>query len=865
MMGYACVLYDCVQMSVEANESPSFCRASKILVFDTLASVAFTERIKKDRVMLGISIRLTRSIGHRPGVKVPNPGSSLLNPLSQRSRLRKAMNTYQRNKENFEQHALFANPGVSASTGSKDRFAQRLHPTQNVSNSKNMSDKRKHRALLLGQSVAEQSKHMTDNEWEAVPMEEKHAFTKYMSKLLKEHPTEATEQQRRRYFETTMLDPRDLNPNRTVRDEYERIKIGLPVQLKNPQRSMGLSQAIYEAGDASLFEPENVHKLEDAMIYTKQVFADYVRKKREGVSTETERRRLANLTADLNVETQKHLSHLFKYAQERLRKMAIEERQAQLKELERLKELVSLHKKVKAHSPNSDTSKKVQSVAKRKAWLTASISKAVGLEVDVMMSLLEELDAQEKFMQFCEVFARLTLGRGFSHTSEDEGLDEYTESLKKLYSVDPKKLGTLDVVQYMAAKEDAHPVEWAKRWYERALLVPLQHTPEYKRLHDIQQIDQEALELKKSLETCEKGQLTSVDGDHASSTIQKFGPKNDKEGGSGHAIALQISQNATKESKDKVTHIVEMMFLRPEDPRLESLHEKRLRYLAYLQLERQIMQARENAKRFVGVELIPEAEECRALYRQLMERKKSICEASDRSDSLSSLSGKMEECSSDQGPNVFAIDPESNAIFQRLHDITLSVIAQYKKRNLTGGKQYQSSVAKRAQKVSQVLEKAMGNHRQSEKASQILADQKHAVTQRLLGILERDVLSEIEWLDAMQEAERPPLLPIPEGMSYTSAADVKAWKGLRDEDVRKGVNPFEKKRRLFQPSLLGQAWNIPDRPLLFWGTGAKVVQQALQHAAEDAERRRRGVPLSPPYPCPENPWGWRLAKDILDD
>lgn len=79
-------------------------------------------------------------------------------------------------------------------------------------------------------------------------------------------------------------------------------------------------------------------------------------------------------------------------------------------------------------------------------------------------------------MQFCEVFARLTLGKGFVHTANDETLDAYTQNIRNLYSVDAGKLSMLDVIQYLAAKDSVPPVEWARRWYERALLIPLQHT-----------------------------------------------------------------------------------------------------------------------------------------------------------------------------------------------------------------------------------------------------------------------------------------------------------------------------------------------------------------------------------------------------
>ncbi|CCW67736.1 unnamed protein product [Phytomonas sp. Hart1] len=641
--------------------------------------------------------------------------------------------------------------------------------------------------------------------------------------------------------------------------------MGLPVQLKDPQRGMGLSQAIYEAGDASLFDPDKVEQLEDAMIHTKQLFADFVRKKREGLSTESERRRLANRTAELNLATQRHLADLCKYAQVKLRGLALAESQAELRTLHQLRERLAA-RKARGLS-GAPASKPSSSPAQRRARLTASVGKALGLEVEVMAALLAELEAQEQFLRFCEVFARLTLGEGFRHAPGDEGLEAYTESLRKLYSADPQTLSTLEVVQFMAAKAEAHPVEWAKRWYEKALLLPLQHTPEYQRLRAIQQADQAALARRTAggdsaiaeVEGAETAETAA--GDPAKDAIPAAPPTARREGASGHAEALNRSQLAAQAATDDVERLVSKMFLRPDDPRLEGLHEKRLRYVAYLQLERQILQARENARRFAGVEALPEAAECRALYRQLQARKAAMAPEGAGGSSDEETPASQAASSA----NLFAVDPEAAAIFERLQAITSRVIAEYRAKPRAGPVSPLSGIAKRAQTVARVIEKSFGGPRRSEEAKRQLCEQKEAVARRLLGVLERDVLSEVAWLDAMEEAERPPLLPLPEGMSYTSAADVQAWKGLREAAETTRGDPFAPHRRAFQPALLGQAWDIPDRPLLFWGTGSKVVQQALRHAAEDAERRRQGVPLPPPYPCPENPWGWRLAKDILDD
>lgn len=807
------------------------------------------------------------------GGKIPNLGSSLLNPRSARSRQRQAMAAGAAEQQFFDQQAMFADVGGSG--GEHCNGGKR--PRRAAGSKKSKAQRKTHHVVeRVGAEVADRARHMTDSEWESVALEDKHAFTKYMAKLLRERPTEATEQQRRRYFETTMADPRDLDPNATVQDEYERLKLGLPVQLKNPQRSLGVSQALYDAAEPSLFDPANAHRLENAMTEVKQVFTDYVEKRRAGTSTENERRRLANLTADLNVETQRHLASMFKYTEERIRGVALAERQQQLSELERLKGMLSDNGTNSTNNGNTSVGKKRRgssrtrlTTAQRKAKLTASVSKAIGLDVAVVRSLLEELDAQEKFMQFCEVFARLTVGRGFAHSAADEGLDAYTDSLRRLYSVDAHSLSTLDAVQYLAAKEDAHPVEWARRWYERALLVPLQRTQEYQRLEAIQQTERAALLLQRNLSARDgggggNGGSSSVDTPSASSSTPSSGGDD-----AGTSAARELSAEAAGAKQAKVVRLVEKMFLRPDDPRLETLHQRRLRYLAYLQMERQIAQARENAKLFAGVEATPEAVECHELYRQLMERRQArgaIQGAGDEKDNNTGTTAVVP--SEADGDNIFAVDPAAADLFDRMSAITTRVIADTKARKLSEeGVRVRSRATERAKRVAAFLEEITSNTNSGGGAElrAMLAEKKEQVSRRLLGIVERDVRTEVEWLEAMAEAERPPLLPIPEGMSYVSAAEVGAWKDIRAADEKKASSPFEKKQRAFQPALLGQTWTIPDKPMLFWGTGTRAVQQALKHAAADADRKRRGEPLAPPYPCPENPWGWRLVKDVLDD
>ncbi|SCU70203.1 kinteoplast poly(A) polymerase complex 1 subunit [Trypanosoma equiperdum] len=739
---------------------------------------------------------------------VPAPGSSLLNPRSQRAKVRRMVAAQKAQGENFERQALYAELGGS--------------PSARAPRSK--GERSKEATRRVGCEVAERAKHMTDAEWEGVPVDEKHAFAKYMHKVLQEHPTETTEQQRRRYFETTMADVFELDPRKTVRDEYERVKLGLPVHLKNPQYSLGVSQAVYDAADASLFDPENVHRLENAMTHVKQVFADYVHKKREGVSTEAERRMLANLTAELNLETQKHLANMFKYAEMRLRQVKLEERHHQLAEIERLRRMAQQRGGVKGRKGGSRKMSRMER-------LKRVINRAVGLDIAVAETVLTEMQAQEEFLQFCEVFARLTLGSGFKHTGKDENLSAYIESLRKLYSMDAATLSTLDVVQYYSSKEGAHPVDWAKRWYERALLLPLQSTPEYQKLLQIQQRDESTVK-------------------HIKETA-----------GTGHAFACEAEAEVARIKTQKVVNLVEKMFMDPKDKRLESLHEKRLRYLAHMQMERQIRCVRENAKLFDGVENMPEAAQCRELYEKIMEKKTAQCNMTSPPEGEGSAiqSAKTEGDHCEVGPGMFNVydDAEASSLFEKIREITLRVIRD---------RRVQSAAATKARMLNRIIRTLKGGEQSiAEELRALHQQRKEKMTMRILGIIENDVKTEMEWLQNMEEAERPPLLPIPENMSYVSAADVQAWRELREDDERKAANPFERRRRTFQPELLGQAWSVPNKPLLFWGTGVSAVQQALRHVAEDAERKRQGLLLAPPYPCAENPWGWRLAKDILDD
>lgn len=1116
---------------------------------------------------------------------VPGEGSSLRNPRSYRTRVRQAMQTAQQQETHFESQAMSANlygssgeeaypeEGRGTSGGSRGRRTGRGSFSRLPKSKRQRASH--HRVEHVGKEVFEKAKLLSDSEWESVPLEDKHAFTQYMSKMLREYPTQTSEQQRRRYFETTLVDPRDLPPaDETVQDEYERIKLGLPVQMKQMKRGLGVPDAVYEMSDASMFDPAKSDELEAYMIQIKQLFADYVQHRREGKSTEAERRRLALMTRDFHEQTQQHLGNMFKYAEERIRKVAQEERMEQWKELEALKAFLLRKKKgLKkkggdgmerktsdgdedsasnlrerkegegeatipepqweehhhaldgserhdrgggAYTDTNDSSKHHDELANNEGVRTEKtgirreeeqggapepdtetpmeegsdedalsqsrlyeeamkkqypkrkrhssrvkhfVRQALGVDSDVARSIWQELDAQLKFMSFCEVFARLTLKKGFMHTERDETLDAYTERLKTLYSVDATQWSTLEVVQYMAAKEATMPVEWAKQWYERLLRIPLLQVPEYKRLEEMRKEEVEAMKIGKqvhpptpttasppfpskqhptnekdtdthSLSNAQASQHggtenTSAVANEPSVKVEEpkketmvapytASPHQDKDTPSGRptaeglrnetategaeqasqanprstshtasassssrekqegglplfhtitdadreeaarreGVARALSSAAIEQQQGKVIRLVEKMFLKPEDPRWETLHEKRLRYLAYLQMEEQIRQARKNAQRYVGIENSEEAEQCRRLYRALLERGERYrhqqqgtqgekdAERSERQEEgeeketnptamdASSVTGttwtRRSGTTTSSLPSLpddlFAKDEEAVKIFEQIRDIVVSVMERHSQ-NMEGdasAEEHRSPAEKRKAKLeeaAQLLREKLEAGSSAQEWANTLDQKRNALAERLIDIAERDIKSELDWISAMEEAERPPLLPVPlegEGMSYISVADVQAWREAREAQQAIRHSPFAPAQRRrareveamqqrartlhgadastedatgrptrpteenaatarrlgesFSASFLGQPWEIPNKPTLFWGTGVRAVQQALEQAAEEAAYRRQSKELlPPPYPCAVNPWGWRLVKDILDD
>lgn len=939
------------------------------------------------------------------------------------------MNNAAAAQSHFESQALHADIRGSGAAGS----------SSSLRSPKSRRQRRSHHVRHhVGKEVAERAKFLSDSEWESVPLEDKHAFTKYMSEMLREHPTQTTPQQRRRYFETSMVDPRDVHPEETVSDVYERLKLGLPVRVINPKHSLGVPQAVHDASDASLFSAEKTAELEEYMVTIKQLFADYIRHRREGKSTEMERRRLAHMTQEFHEETQRHLGNLFKYAEHRLLVMAREERVAQLRQLEQLKRELRAKKRkdhktvsavinksreeeaessgeisaTKSNDGKAEEGKEVtdseekQAVegndkdnvvdgsgstlyspdfrykkGKRSKVREASVRrflvKALGVEAEVAKTVWEELEAQTTFLQYCEVFARLTTRRGFFHSAGDETLDEYTKRIKKLYSADPAQWGTLEVVQYLAAKDTAHPVAWAKEWYERVVRISLERVPAYQRLEAIRQEDMEALRYqKKAKEQNDEEEahslnkmnnaINNVRGGEGEPKLNNIGggeEEEEKEEGvkkanallddaqnmnthtnntntntndnnnassssppslpESHALAIGFEKAAASVQKEKAIRLVEKMFLKPDDPRLASLHEKRLRYIAYVQMEEQIQQARENARRYACIEdSAPEAERCRELYAALLERgaqfrrERMQEKANDDNSNNNGIIDMNDEDDAEHAPlpaALFREDAESVKIFEEISRLVIQVMQRVAAEESAAATatRTNSTSHRRLRRIRAALTELKENlhHSASESQREELAARRSALAKRLLDIAERDVKSEMSWIESMEEAARPPLIPVPvEGMSYISAADVRAWHSIKAQHEAAKASPFaasarrrqqqlEKEtkgsigkeeedgdnnssnrvnggthaaarttRSSFHASFLGQPWNIPDKPLLFWGTGVRAVQQALEQAAAEASyRRQQKEILPPPYPCAENPWGWRVVKDILDD
>lgn len=663
---------------------------------------------------------------------------------------------------------------------------------------------------LRGDSLANHVKTMSDSEWEALPLGDKHAFVKLMSQRIKEAPSTVTEQMRRRYYETTMRDPRSENPAETVTDPTERVRLGLPREVLGG-RQLGVTPAMYEAADGTMFEPEQAYKIENAMTEVKQLFVDYVRKKREGLSTEAERRKLSQASQALNYETQSHLANMFKHAEAQVQQVIRDERKQQLQHIAAVREAVKRKTKTVRKAPS------------RKERMKRTLRDTYGVDVDTASAVWKQKQAQEKFLRLCEVMARLTTG-GFQHTDKDESLDQYTETLRNVYSANPQQLCRVDAVQYLAATEGVPPIDWATRWFERSLLLPLQQTPEFravKELHDEERaIEQQAIKRM-------RGDTDDAEpSDAAEAAPADEGPE------------------PTHHAEDAMTSVVSLtqkMFVSPDDQRITTMHEKRLRYIAHMHMESQVKRMRANARLFEGAEASEEASRCRELYAEITARR-----------------DELRESGVPDGEH-FA-DEAVRERFEEIQSISKAFIAQ---------RVTDAETDRRARKVQQLAD-AVGVGR----VGQLTAEARRARTERktqqvlrMLRLLEKDVRDDMLWVENAAEAERPPPIPIPEPMSYVSAADVRAWEDLRGQEKANAANPFKRNEHPhdYNATLFGQKFTIPDKPTVFWGTGSKAVEQALQVAAREASRERLGLGLPPPYPCAENPWGWRVREDPLDE
>ena len=714
-----------------------------------------------------------------------------------------------------------------------------------------------------GADVAHETKSMSDAEWEAVPLSDKHHFCKYVSERLQSAPSEVTEMQRRRYYETTMADPTREDAHRTVRDSYERVKLGLPTHF-SLDRSLGVPDAVYEQADASLFDPADATKIENAVTEVKQMFTDYVRKKREGISTEGERRALAAASEELNLATQKHLSEMFKHAENRLQETMRAERERQLKQIARVRAAIERNNNRRraggggAAAAAPAPSKGAR--ATRKEAVARVLRRNYGLDLETADLVCAEMRMQEKFLRECEVLTRMTRGRGFEHSASDQNLDAYAAEIRRIYSMNPEQLCKIDAVQYVAALEGVPPVDWAAAWFGRSLLLPLQSTPEYKALVRVKEEERAALAQQSTAASAPSATAAGDDGgadptaEEASSAAMNDAAASASGAATPAMMATAPSGSSTKPTavvaipevsaealETRVVDLATKMFADSDSAELRTMHEKRLRYIAHVHMESQIKRMRENARLFEGAEESAEAEEVKRLYEELL-RFRTEGGGGDGNNS-----------------NVFE-DAEARALFGKMQELVRAYIAR---RHVESKAEAKSArVAALAEAVTSANEGSI-----AAQVRKLRALKKREQMQRMLDLLERDVKQELYWIETFADADRPPPLPMPQPMSYVSAGDVLAWRQRELSDTTKDKgNPFKPAAgTIASATFLGQPWPVPDRPLLFWGTGVRAVEQALQHEAQDAERRRRGEPLAPPYPCAENPWGWRLKADPLDE
>ena len=392
--------------------------------------------------------------------------------------------------------------------------------------------------------LSEKVKSMSDTEWEHLPNDEKSIFVRFTRNQLQTSPADVTEQQRRRYYETTQHRVQ-LSPN-MITNPYQRMKASLPFSMDTHGRRITVSEAMMESADAANFEPHQAKNIEYAQIHFKQVFKDYIEKRRAGVSTEAERRKIASMSESLHHMVQSHLANMYKYADHRLHE-AVRQRAK-----DRLTSLESTKQTILNFMGSSDGS--VQ-YPKRKS--KASSAAKFGIDTQTHKVISERLREQEAFLEKLEVLNRLTSKSGFTHSEADEKLDEYTDRLASLLSLDAGLVSQMDAVQYFAKLDACEPIDWAKRWYEQNLLYPLEALPEYGKLKSI------------------------VDLDHS-----------DSKG--------SATQSAAKKRFDAVTNFTALLFSGKEAP---SLQMRRMRHLAFSFMQSQINRMRAKAVKYASVDM----------------------------------------------------------------------------------------------------------------------------------------------------------------------------------------------------------------------------------------------------------------------
>ena len=408
--------------------------------------------------------------------------------------------------------------------------------------------------------IADKVKFMSDSEWEHLSTDEKSIFVRYTRNRLQISPSEVSEQQRRRYYETTQHKVR-FNPN-LITNPYQRMKSSLPFALDTHGRQITVSEAMMETGDESRFEPQQAKHIEYAQIHFKQIFKDYIENRRAGVSTEAERRKIASMAESLHHMVQSHLANMYKYADCRLHEAVKKRAKARLESLE------STKKTILSFMQSGDAtvfSKSKKSSAQRAAMY--------GLDAGTQKTIAHRLRAQEEFLERLEVLNCLTAGKGFAHSEKDERLDAYADRTSALLSLDAENMGKVDAVQYFAKLESCEPIDWAKRWYEENLIYPLEAIPEYAKLKSLVELH-------------------------------------------GNDEGKSATQRAAQSRIDSVTNFTSLLFSGKES---DSLQHRRMRHLAFSFMQSQINRMRAKAVKYKHIDMEKEKETVADRLKQIEE------------------------------------------------------------------------------------------------------------------------------------------------------------------------------------------------------------------------------------------------------